>query len=302
MDRRNILVIFAVAWLSAALLTWFVYSRMTASAAEKTETVVAAARDLSAGTRLRKNDLKRVKVSEKNVPKGAVMEERAAVDRVLLYPVSANETIVSSRLTTTATTEGIASMIEPGKRAISVPITDVSSAGGLIGPRAHVDVLFTRTGSLQEALTTTILQDVIVLSIGKMTEAGQNLDPRLPKPQQQTATLLVYPEQARLLELARNNGKISLALRNPLDRNLAEDGGIATAAALAPGYRGAAIRSGAAARPPIPNVRDDRVWNGLVGGTPPAPDKPKEEKREPPKPKYVIDVYRGDKHVQEIFQ
>jgi pilus assembly protein CpaB len=302
MDRRNILVIFGAAWLSAALLTWFVYSRMTASAAEKTEAVVAAARDLPAGTRLRKTDLKRVNVSENNIPKGAVTDERVAIDRVLLYPVGANETIVSSRLTTSVATEGISSMIEPGKRAISVPITDVSSAGGLISPRSHVDVLFTRSGSLQEALTTTILQDVVVLSIGKMTEAGQNLDPRLPRPQQQTATLLVYPEQTRLLELARNNGKISLTLRNPLDKSVADDSGIATAAALAPGYRGPMTRRGLGGVAP-PNVRDDRVWNNLVGGpAPPAPDKPKEEKKEPPKPKYVIDVYRGDKHVQEIFQ
>jgi pilus assembly protein CpaB len=297
-------MIFGAAWLSAALLTWFVYSRMTASAAEKTEAVVAAVRDLPAGTRLRKTDLKRVNVSDKNVPKGAVTDERVAIDRVLLYPVSANETIVSARLTSSSATEGISSMIEPGKRALSVPITDVSSAGGLIGPRAHVDVLFTRTGSLHEALTTTILQDVVVLSIGKMTEAGQNLDPRLPKPQQQTATLLVFPEQARLLELARNNGKISLALRNPLDKTVADDSGNATAASLAPGgVPGVAMRPGARGGA-LPNVRDDRVWNSLVSGppAPPAPEKAKEEKKEPPKPKYVIDVYRGDKHVQEIFQ
>jgi pilus assembly protein CpaB len=297
-------MIFGAAWLSAALLTWFVYSRMTASAADKTEGVIAAARDLPAGTRLRKTDLKRVNVSENNVPKGAVTDERVALDRVLLYPVSTNETIVSSRLTTSSATEGVSSMIEPGKRAISVPITDVSSAGGLIGPRAHVDVLFTRTGSLHEALTTTILQDVVVLSIGKITEAGQNLDPRLPRPQQQTATLLVFPEQTRLLELARNNGKISLALRNPLDKTIADDSGIATAASLAPGgARGLGMRPGLAPRA-LPNVRDDRVWNSLVGTqpAPPAPEKPKEEKKEPPKPKYVIDVYRGDKHVQEIFQ
>lgn len=301
MDRRNILVIFGVAWLSAALLTWFVYSRMTASAAEKTRSVVAAARDLPAGTRLRKTDVKRVNVSESAVPRGALEEEGLAVDRVLLHPVSANETIVGARLTGVSAAEGIASMIEPGKRALSVPITEVSSAGGLIGPRSHVDVLFTRTGSVNEALTTTILENVVVLSIGKLTEAGQSVDPRLPKPLQQTATLLVDPEQARLLELARNNGKISLALRNPLDRSLDADSGAASTATFR-GFRGqsTAPRSGG-----VPNVRDDRVWNNLIGGTappPPAPAKPKEEKPEPPKPRYVIDVYRGDKHVQEIFQ
>ena len=43
----------------------------------------------------------------------------------------------------------------------------------------------------------------------------------------------------------------------------------------------------------VPNVRDPRVWANLMG-------EPKKEK-EPPKPKLVVDVFRGDKHVQEVF-
>jgi hypothetical protein len=44
-------------------------------------------------------------------------------------------------------------------------------------------------------------------------------------------------------------------------------------------------------------------WSSLTGE--PMPDRPVAkpvEKKEPPKPKFVVDVYRGDKHVQEIFQ
>jgi pilus assembly protein CpaB len=177
-------------------------------------------------------------------------------------------------------------MIEPGKRAVSVPITDISSAGGLIQPRSRVDVLFTRTGSMREALTTTILQDVTVISIGKLTEAGQQLDPKAIRPQTQAATLMVTPEEANRLELAKNQGKISLVLRNPLDKSTIE-----TASVTAESLAGA--RSGR-----IPNVRDDKVWSEITGLNPPKV----EPKKEPPKPKLIIDVYRGDKHVQEIFQ
>jgi hypothetical protein len=35
---------------------------------------------------------------------------------------------------------------------------------------------------------------------------------------------------------------------------------------------------------------------------PPPPPVKIAEKKEPPKPRFVIDVFRGDKHVQESFQ
>ena len=57
--------------------------------------------------------------------------------------------------------------IEPGMRAITVPITDGTGVAGLIPPRAHVNVLFTRPGNTSEAVTSTILEDIIVLAIGR---------------------------------------------------------------------------------------------------------------------------------------
>jgi Flp pilus assembly protein CpaB len=128
---------------------------------------------------------------------------------------------------------------------------------------------------------------------------AQQTDPRQVRPQQQAATLLVTPEEAKKLELAKNQGKISLALRNPLDRSTIEDDTPATAFDLDPmiATRMAARRRSGGA----PNVRDDKVWARLVGLEEEPPPK-KEEKKEPPKPRWVVDVYRGDKHVQETFQ
>jgi pilus assembly protein CpaB len=291
MDRKRVLLIFGGAWLSAALLTWFVYSKMTGFQTQKLATVYAAARDIPAGTRLRKTDLKRISVPEKDLPRAAILDDSLAIDRVVLHPVSMNEAVIATKLTSSYGAEGVAAMIEPGKRAISVPITDISSAGGLIQPRARVDVLFTRTGSMKEALTTTILQDVVVISIGKLTEAGQQLDPKAIRPQTQAATLMVTPDDANKLELAKNQGKISLVLRNPLDKSMIDTASV-TAEALDPNiFAGAskAIRSSM-----VPNVRDDKVWSQITGVN--------TEKKEPAKPKLVVDVYHGDKHVQEIFQ
>ncbi|MDQ2899383.1 MAG: hypothetical protein M3Y07_06230, partial [Acidobacteriota bacterium] len=70
MDRRKILMLFGVAWISAALLTWFLYARTQAPKEQKRVTVMAATRDLQIGTMVRKADLKKVNVLESDLPKG----------------------------------------------------------------------------------------------------------------------------------------------------------------------------------------------------------------------------------------
>ncbi|MEO8126843.1 MAG: Flp pilus assembly protein CpaB [Bryobacteraceae bacterium] len=298
MDRQKMLMIFAGAWVSAALLTWLVYAKAAGPRTEKLSDVIAAARDMPAGTRLKKTDLKKIKIAEKDMPRMAITDEGGALDQTLLHPINANETFARNKFASMGGAEGLSATIENGKRALSVPVTDATGAGGLIQPRSHVDVLFTRTGSMREALTTTILQDIIVLSIGRLTEAGQAVDARVTRPLTQAATLLVTPEEAKKLELAKNQGKISLALRNPLDKSVGESSEAATAETIDPEMFAGSAKY--ARRMNMPNIRDNGVWNQLTNGAPAV--KAKEEKKEPPKPRVVVDVYRGDKHVQEIFQ
>ena len=300
MDRRKILLIFGAAWISAALLTWFLYASTKTPRVPKTVEILAAARDMPAGTRLRKGDLKTIHVPERDVPKMAMLDEKQALDRPLLFPISASEPITLSKVASIAGADGLLATIEIGKRAIAVPINDASGVAGLIQPRAHVDVLFTRPGSMAEAITTTILEDVVVLAIGRNTEGTNSSTPATAaaqaaaRPSAQSATLLVSPEQARKLELAKNQGKISLALRNPLDHTGASDNSSTTSQAL----------FSELARGKTPDVRNNKLWNQLLGTK---EEKPpvvieKAQKPEPPRPRVVVDVFHGEKHVQESFQ
>ena len=325
MDRQKILMIFGGAFLAATLLTWFLYAKTQAPQKEKMAAVVAVSRDMPAGVRLGKGDIRKINMPEKDLPKMVLGDDKMALDRVLLYPVNANEPLTSNKLSSLTGIDGLASTIENGKRALSVQINDASGVAGLIQPRAHVDVLFTRTGSMTEALTSTILEDVVVLSIGRVTEAqslsstdakGGTSSPsttQLSSPGgnvNRAATLLVTPEQSRKLELAKNQGKISLALRNPLDKTISEDeNATVSGESLDPlMYARLARARGGKMRNlgPLPNLKDNAAWAKLIGDDeqpkprPPVvlvvPPKPL-----PPPPRAVIDVYRGDKHVQEIF-
>ena len=102
------------------------------------------------------------------------------------------------------------------------------------------------------------------------------------KPMQVTVvTLLVNPEQAERLALASTEGKIQLALRNPLDQGAPDTPGIRTA--------------------------------GLMGGKPapagPAPRTAPRRKLDPkpqieaaPAPAPSVEIIRGDKRSTEIIK
>src|SRR5215471_2583948 len=309
MDRQKKFLLFGAAWVSAFLLTWFVYAKAVAPQQEKMLKVVVATHDMPIGTLLRLSDVKLVNYPEKDVPKGVVFESKLAVGRVLLVPLNLNEPVLAAKLSQPTSVEGVASIIEPGYRAVSVSITDVSGVAGLIQPGSKVDVMFTRPGSMAEATTSTILQNVKVLSAGKTVQAGQTPDPKAPK--SPVVTLVLRPEDAQKLELAKNQGKISLSLRNPLDNSADASTEPMTTEVLDPmiSARLARARRGRTTAVGKANLDDPNVWQELTGEKKPvdprklaAEEESRRKKAEAEKPKVVVDVFRGDKHTQETFK
>lgn len=296
MDRNRIIAIFAIAWVSAALLSWFLYKRTKAPQQERLIAVLAANKSLPAGYLLRDADLTQVALRQQEAPAGVFPATRKAdvVNRVLLIDVSAKEPLLDQKLARRTGSEGIASTIDEGMRAVAVKIDSVSGAGDLLEPGARVDVLFTKPGKMSEAITTTILQNVKLLSVGRKTRPGEKLDPKAPK--LPVATLLVTPLDAQKLELAKAQGKISLVLRNPNDAvNLSRSDPVTTEVL-----------------DPLALIRSDpkrgRLLKKALGGPlpeedPDSPDlKKKAKKKEPEPPKAVVDVFRGAKHTQEVFK
>jgi hypothetical protein len=132
---------------------------------------------------------------------------------------------------------------------------------------------------------------------------GQTIDPKAPK--MPVATLLMTPEDAQKLELAKNEGKVSLTLRNPLDQTSIPDLQPVNSDVLDPviSARMARARRGRTTniRGKVPNLDDPRVWQELTGEKK-LKDEEAPKKIEPQKPRLVVDVFRGDKHVQETFR
>jgi pilus assembly protein CpaB len=288
MDRQKKILIFVGAWVSAALLVWFVYANTVAPRTEKQAPVVVSTRDLAPGTQLSALNVRTVNYPARDLPKGSVGTARDVLGRVVLYPVNAGEPLLSTKLSSRYSPEGVSSTIRDGFRAVAVPVTDASGVAGLIMPQSHVDVLFTRAGSMEEASTSTILQNVEVLSIGRSGPSSQPADPRAPR--SPVVTLILSPADAEKLELAKNEGKVSLSLRNPLDPSRTVSDGPLTADALDPNYADRIAKARRARNPR--EAPDAKVWEQLA----------KREPKKEEKPGVLVDVYRGDKHVQELVR
>jgi len=179
--------------------------------------VVVAARPLSVGVTVKPGDIKYVKISAEAFPKGAFSKDTDVLDRPVASNILADEPVLEGRLASRGAGVGLAPIIPPGMRGVTVRVNDVTGVAGFVLPNMRVDVLVTgRPPNGENTVTQTVLQNVLVLS------AGQNLqaDARGQAISAPTVTLLADPKQAEVLTLANSEGHIQLILRNGSDQDI----------------------------------------------------------------------------------
>ena len=220
MTRVRIFTVFLMAVLAGGGLAYGTYDYLqnvpVKTVTVPTKKVVVANADLSLGRQLRREDLATIDWPVSAVPEGAFEDPSAIVDRGLIVSVVRNELILPAKLASKEAGAGLPPIIPPGKRALSVRVNEVIGVAGYVLPGTHVDVVATANPSsrAEDIITKVVLSNVEVLA------AGTRLEQDTPdgKPMQVTVvTLLVTPDESERLTLASTEGKIQLALRNPLD-------------------------------------------------------------------------------------
>ena len=288
-STRTALVI-VVATVMASIATYGVYlavSRIPVREVEVASTkIVVAVGTLPTGTQLQDKDLKMVAWPESSPIPGAFTKFEDVVRRGLVAGVVENEPITESKLAPLASGAGLPPTIPPGMRAMSVRVDDVVGVAGFVVPGTRVDVVVTMSSAAsdQKPMSRTVLGNVLVLTSGTRIDQEQA---RKGDAQPTTVvTLAVTPDDAERIALASSNGRISLALRNPLDVDPTQTAGIKLDALMAgPG--------GAPAPAPAPQKRVARA----VAPPPPAPVVA------PPAPKqYVVETIRAAQRKEETLR
>jgi pilus assembly protein CpaB len=155
-----------------------------------------------------------------SVPKGAFTDPQPLNGRVLRSSLLAGEPVSEAKLAPAGTLGGLSALITEGKRAITVRVNDVIGVAGFALPGNYVDIIVsTETAPDSNApqpraysISKIVLERILVLAVAQ--EVGR--DETKPKVVN-AVTLEVTPEQAEKLDLARNVGTLSLALRNQID-------------------------------------------------------------------------------------
>ena len=273
MNRTRLLMIGGLALALGALVSALVYKNLQGrgpATGEPGADVIVALDDIQVGARIEEHDVRIARFPVSGMPAGAYSKKSQVLGRGVIIPIIKGEFILPSKLAPENAGAGLPSLIPPGMRAVSVRVNEVVSVAGFVGPGTRVDVLLTGTpNGSTEPQTTTVLQNVAVIASGHTLERNASGEAQTTP----VITLLASPEDAERLTLASSEGKIQLALRNPLDTH--QD---AVDAANAKGlYKGGTVP----AAPPRAAVR-------------PVKQQPKTEK--PPAPSvFSVDVYKGDK-------
>jgi pilus assembly protein CpaB len=185
--------------------------------------VVVAAHALARDRPLKPGDLLRSKASL--APPGSFTRADTLVGRLPVRAIAAGEVITLDLLV-----HGLATQLEPGQRAVAVPVAETAAAGNRIHPGDYVDVFFSMTdqdsGTRRDTQSRLLLARLRVLAFGTedlpLPAAPASTAPpvrpaRRTETPARSAVLAVPVDAVNRLLLAAQQGKLSLALRNPGD-------------------------------------------------------------------------------------
>jgi pilus assembly protein CpaB len=281
MNRMRIFLVLALALTAGGVLAFGTYSYLQNQPPKvvsmPTKPVVVASADLTVGTELRTDDMRVVQWPAANVPEGAFSNPAELQGRGVVMSIVRNEPVLPAKLASKEAGAGLPTAIPAGMRAVSVRVNEVIGVAGYVLPGTRVDVVATGSPNDQRADTTSkvVLTNVQVLATGtKIEQTGDK-----GKPIQATVvTLLVTPEEAERLTLASTEGKIQLALRNPLDQSAPPTPGVKPAVLLGTAEPARVARVAAQRSPHVP---------APVVEAAPAP---------------TIEMIRGDKRAYEVVK
>ena len=198
------------AWMADSWLS----ARLNASPDDHLRSVVVATVEIPFGQMVEAQQVTTVRMPMDTIPDDAFDSSDKAVGKIATFDILKGDIVRGARLSEHLGGSTLASLIAPDKRAISVRVDDVVGVGGFLLPGNRVDVLATKRtdGSGNNAVSRTILENLRVLAVDQ-TAGTDKTQPVVVR----AVTLEMSASEAEALVTAQTEGKLQLALRNPLN-------------------------------------------------------------------------------------
>lgn len=204
-----VLLAVGAAWLANR---WLETARLTAEhPSDLTEPVVVAAVRIPFATKIEAIHVKAVQWPSANLPAEIFSEPAQVIGKVANQTILPNEPVLAGRVVAHLGGSTLSAFIERDKRAVSIPVDQVTGVAGFVLPGNLIDVLQTH----RDGRTRTLLESIKVLAVDQESSPDKDR-PAIVK----AVTLELTPEQTENLVGATQDGSIHLALRNPLDDRL----------------------------------------------------------------------------------
>jgi pilus assembly protein CpaB len=183
--------------------------------------LLAAARDIPAGSLLKPADLTSKQVPEAAIPADATMDtedgRRALFGAMVRRSMVAGDVLRAADFLRPGDHGFLAAVLKGDTRAVTVGVDAISGTAGLIWPGDRVDLILTQTianPSLpigRRTVAETVVSDARVIAIDqRMVEGAANSS---PTPEARTVTLEVSTNDAQAVQVAVRLGRLSLSVR-----------------------------------------------------------------------------------------
>jgi pilus assembly protein CpaB len=185
--------------------------------------VLVAAKDMSMGERLIDASIVWREWPKSNVVDSMVTKDEKP-DALTTYqyararlPIYKDEPIFDRKVVEPGERGFMSAILPKGYRAVSVGVSERSTAGGFILPNDRVDVILTRklddAKGGKKVFTETVFTNVRVLAINQTFKQETNNE-NVTVTEGKTATLELDPRQIEVLSMVESAGELSLALRS----------------------------------------------------------------------------------------
>ncbi len=200
----------------------------------QTKTVVIAREDIREFEIIDESKLEVVEKPADFIQPSALQNPTEIVGQLALAPIRKGEQLLNTKLVFPDKSTGLSFQISPGKRAVTIPVSEVQGVAKLIKPGDRVDVaagVDDGQGVNKVRRVRTLLQDVPVLATGQsivdnlpiqvIRGEEDNFEVRNMRVNNNysSITLEVSPSEAQHIHYLNSiSSPIYLALRNPNDR------------------------------------------------------------------------------------
>lgn len=205
----SVLMGIGAAWVANNWVTMRLMPKAEASASA--DQVVVAALEIPYGTKVEDRHLRYISMPAGSAPDGSSGDMDAFAGKVSMRTILRGEILLQDRFAEHLSGSTLSAIVSPNMRAVTIRVDDVVGVAGFLLPGNRVDVVASRKIK-HRATADIILSDLKVLAVDQTTSTDKN-EPIIVR----AVTLEMTPEQAIELVKARQEGKIQLTLRNPLD-------------------------------------------------------------------------------------